>query len=258
MKSITQRSQALGGAFTQAVLGMTMALVWQGTVDSIHAQTVAYSANVIGIHRVDVPAGGVAMLSAPFVRGDNSLDAVIGTQAEPMQDAVRTWDGASYRKYLLFPPINDARSNTWVSAQNFLAAGVTMAPGTGIIFENSQDIVRQIVVAGDVVSEDSITIAIPTGIHLVSYPFSCSIGLNETTLTTAAKRGDSILVFDAQSQAYRRFMYFGEIPGDVLRSYKWLSAQTYLPTDQVLPIGSSFLYENNDEETIVWTEERKY
>lgn len=244
---------------------MILAVAAAGLVatGSAMAQTV-YSVNVVGFQKIQIPPGGFAFSSTPFLSATQDINGVIGEQGAdidaPNPDKVFTWNGTSYETFQRLPATgngNPGTENKWADA-SFNVATVTIAPGGGFIWQNAQTTTQEVVVVGEVVDLNggSITNTIPLGFSLLSYGWSSDIGLNASSLATVATEGDEIFIFETDSQSYKRYEYLGDV-GEPTLNFKWVDAEFNATTVQ-LTTGLSFFYRNNGPAAIQWIESQPY
>jgi len=234
------------------------------------AQGPVYSVNIVGFQKAPVSNGRIDFVATPFVAGTSSLDDVLGTQATDT-DEVFIFNSATqaYKKYVFIPSGTEGAEpfwNHWVDADTFeIPTGLSVGPGSGFIFRNSSVATNNLTFVGDVVSATTKTVTIPSGLSILSYPFSTSIALNASTLsgqTGSAREGDNIFFFNPATQAYKKYEFVGDA-GDPLLNYKWLDSDTFAPAETTGPNaillnpGDSFFYRNPGT-AITWTETKPY
>ena len=185
-------------------------------------QAAEVASNIVGYVKVEMPAGGIYLLSTPFDQVDgtaNTVDKVLGDQL-PANSVVFAWNGASYdsSNNLPFgwsPPDLDLARGTgwWVSLE---AESIT------------ED--QSVLIMGEV-PESDITIALTEGDNLVGNPVPVEMLLSVSGLATAP---DSTVAFFWNGASYdsANKLVFGWSPDSALAIGEgfWLT----------LPAGSSF------------------
>ena len=216
------------------------------------------SVNIVGFQQKALPAPGtVDLVAIPFAA--SSLHDVFGTHsffgsATPGgADRLRLWDPGQQR-YINVGVGPDGRfyrqtqQGTWVDPAEEYTAPVEEPSGFWIQSASGAPSGRQVTMVGDVVLDEELAYHFFEGVHIVTYPFSSSMplqemGFSESGATGSATPGgaDRIRVWDRDSQSYSNF---GLAPDG--NWYRQTSSGTWVdPAQQATRIfeaGEAFFY----------------
>ncbi len=233
-----------------------------------------YSLNTIGYQKITAPSTNYRLSAVPFATPPATVDRVIGGQltagAGPeTADNLLLFDTAAQRYRLLYLVNGTGDTNLdnhWIdtSVEPNGVATCTVPPNLGFWIRNRQVVDQTVIVVGDIVNDPTVTTPIVPGYQLLSYPYSTSIKINDTTLTNGAHAGlgmgsaDNIITWDPGTRSYRYYYLLGDV-GDTNLNYKWIDTGMH-PNDvatSALKRGQAFWY-NHRGSGFNWVESRPY
>lgn len=244
-----------------SLIGISVATAQTGAV---------YSLNVVGFQKVDTPDAALVLGSTPFDPNDPNMNEVLGDQLTggtgyANSDNLLLWDSAA-QTYKLFFLAGDvgvpAYNYKWIDTATSQVATNGILPGDGFWLRSRQASTQTVVMVGDVVNDPEVTNQVVQGLQLLSYPYSTSIAMNDTTFTNGAVGGtgytdsDNILLWDVSSQEYRLFFLAGDV-GVPAYNHKWIETATSQVATNLIQPGQSFWYRHRGA-GFNWVEARPY
>ncbi len=242
---------------------------------TLHAQTDAvYSLNVVGFQKLQAfdESRKYKLTATPFEAEDPNINSVISTQltggtSYGNSDDILKWDPTNqqYLKYYLVGDVPDPHfKHKWYDMQTSdVASNTDMLPGEGFWIRSRQSYTQTVVVVGDVVDDDDFTNHITAGFNLLSYPYSASIALNDTSFTNGGVGGssfgssDNIYIWNSTNQVYEKYFLVGDV-GDPHFNHKWYDLQTSdTATNIYLEPGMGFWYRHRGS-GFDWIEPKPY
>ncbi len=234
-----------------------------------------YSVNVVGFQKKELPdASQFDMYAAPFYTPGNTLIEIFGTNSlygnnsAPLADRLRLWD-PNQQIYINIGVAGNGRfysqtaDGNWVSPLDDVSE-MPLFPYEGLWIASSSQAPsdRTMTFAGDVVMDEDILYPFHPGFHLIAYPFSSSIPLQEMAFeesgaakNNSAPLADRIRVWDSDSQSYVNYglagngtWYLQDADGN------WVSP--LVESTHVIQPGDSFFYFSQGSYT--WEEENPY
>ena len=230
--------------------------------------------NIVGFRKVTVSAypKAYSLASMPFEREDPNIDHVIGPQLTggdgfSSSDDVLMWDAVNqrYLNYFVAGGVGEPWDGHWFTptlqpATNFPA---DLYPGRAFWIRSRQEFTQTVVFAGSLVSANSVTTRIPSGLSLLAYPYSAAIPINSTAFSNGASGGDSfgssdnILKWDAERQMFVNYFLAGDV-GLPEYNWKWIIPQGLVVASNVyLQPGEGFWYRHRGS-GFEWVEPRPY
>jgi len=240
---------------------------------TLHAQTDAvYSLNVVGFQKLQVfdESKKYKLTATPFEAEDPNINSVISTQLTggldyQEGDNIMKWDALhqQYEKYFLLGDVGDTNyDHKWIDSESKVATNTDMLPGEGFWIRSRHGYTQTVVVVGDVVDDDHFTNHITAGFNLLSYPYSASIALNDTTFTNGGHGGydfqesDDIYIWDQTNQQYQKYFLLGDV-GDTNYDHKWIDSESKVATNTYLEPGMGFWYRHRGT-GFDWIEPKPY
>ena len=253
---------------------LTMAAAF-AVVTSVHAQEQSvYSVNIVGFQKVELAdQSQFSLMSVPFDIGDGTLGDIFGTNtlygsASPgLADRLRFWDTAEqvYVNVGVGPDGKFYRQTSgggWVSPLEEVNFEVELGEGFWIVSSGEAGSDRDVILAGDVIADESFSYNFFTGFHVLAFPFSAPIDLQDTSFASsgasasaAPGAADRVRVWDRDEQAY---VNYGLGPDG--NWYLQTSAGAWVSplelADHTLQPGEAFFY--FAQESFTWTEPNPY
>ena len=239
---------------------LTMAAAF-AVVTSVHAQEQSvYSVNIVGFQSMDLPEGGkLDLVASPFESGGNTLSEIFGTEALTGSespggaDRLRFWDPSeqTYVNVGVGPDGNFYRQTaqgSWVTPLEQVDFPMDLTEGVWIVGAASAPEGRKLTLAGDVVMDDELSYNFTEGLHMVAYPFSSSIALQDMNFFESGASGaespggaDRFRAWDRSAQTY---VNYGLGPDG--QWYSQTAAGAWViplePSTYVLEPGQAFFY----------------
>ena len=247
-----------------------------GTPAAVRAEEPVLTLNTVGYQKFKVPgqaeSGRLRMASVPFNAPVQNLDGLVGTQLvghidASMADQVFAFDSLAqqYRYSYLLPGsgVPPEFQNRWFDPASGTLATNDLPPGTGFFFVNNHAPTRYVTVAGDVVTNATITLPVRPGLNLIAYPFNAPVALADLNLGAAPvghldpSFADNIVLFNADLQEWR---YFYRTPASGLPpqyANKWIDTANAIIATNVLQQGDAFYYVRRGN-LFHWSENRPY
>ena len=227
------------------------------------------SSNVVGYQKLDIPAGGYALLANPFVEvGTGSTDptgyAINDMFADDTEkstagrtaglgDQMQVWDSSlqGYKTYFFSSWVNQWAANSTPRA----ATTESFASGDGYWYLNRGESPYQLTVSGEV-STKEVEVTLVPGYTLVCNPFPADLPLNDenvdwgtagATAGRTAGLGDNIQIWDISLQGYKTYFFSSWVN-------QWANNSTpRVATTESIPAGQGFWYLNRSENNITIT-----
>lgn len=196
----------------------------------------AYSVNIVGVQQQSV-SSNYELLAVPFESGPTDLADVLGQQGTP-GDAIHVVvpGTGGYQTFFL---VDGPEGTTWIGgAQPF----ATPELQTGGAFWFITPTPRNIVMAGDVVTDETKTIAIQPGSQLLSYPYSSSVELTSVLDDAGVTAGSVIETWDPTTGTFQPQSFFAPGTG-------WTDPVVIEPGEAFVYVASS---------SFDWTVSRPY
>ncbi|MDD3276174.1 MAG: hypothetical protein PHP93_03875 [Kiritimatiellales bacterium] len=168
-------------------------VVVSGLASVSPAQSTVASANILGYTKINLaPGGKFRLISASFETAEtNTLSSIFGTNQLAQSDflagcdIISMWDPATskYQRWAQWTDGKFYKANDAAQWGNIIEGDpeVPMGCGFWIASAGSSTETNTILISGNVVSVSTQEVAIVQNYQMISYPFSSSIALNETT-----------------------------------------------------------------------------
>ena len=207
------------------------------------------SENVAGYYRVTLPPGGkLIALGVQFDPFDATLEGIIDPallreeeKDVTVGDRVMIWRGAGYD---IFKRSGDHYVN--VNSPT-VPTNPAMEAGQAIWVKSALDESSplELPITGQAVENVQIDTPIVQGLQLIAYPFSCDIGVNDTTFSENASReekdvsiGDRLMLWDPETSGYK-ILKLGA--GALSNAWVDVNTPTVAATNR-LDLGNGFWY----------------
>lgn len=212
------------------------------------------SQNAVGYVKIEVPAGGLNMVSTPFV----SMDGTEQTLGEifpdvPDQSSVFVYDAEDTQTYSSYRFFSGAG---WFNPDdNFAEAdGVVIPRGQGVWLRNSSGEVLESFVMGQVPGAEihpEETIIIFPGLNMITVAYPVEVDLDTLTEELASTDQDSIFKWNADMGSYVSARYFS--------GAGWFDPDNnFEPSEIVIRPGQAIWYRSEAASTISWTNSPRY
>lgn len=258
----TKKSVMVAAALVSGMLALPTLSTAQG--DSV------YSVNVVGFQKTELPPSGQFILAAPpfqtgepatllSIFGTNTLrqnnnylncDRVIlfNTDEQTYQTWAQWTDGVFYRA-------NNA--SEWAAG---ISGNPELSPGTGFwILSSSSSTTNTLTFVGDVILDEEIGVNILEGLHILGYPFSSEIAMQESGFAGSGATANNNYLSADQISIYQNGQY---------QTYAvWTDGQWYrannasewaagILSDEIILPGQGFFYRARNN--LTWTETNRY
>ena len=212
-------------------------------VAAVHAQNKV--SPPVGVLRIPISTNqSQVLVSSPFAPLDPSIESAIGDQLTPgttpeSSDSVLQWDPSLpeyIAAYRADPAAYTEAVSNWVSNfQTLNPSEMEVFPGDGfwLVSRHAQD--QNVFLAGQVVLSETHNMIVLPSLNLIAYPFSTSIGLENTDLWQSWQQDPST-------------------SGDTLVDQSGDPDQ--LPRQ--LTIGQGYWYDRQADTPLIWLETRPY
>jgi len=229
-----------------------------------------FSVNIVGFQRQELPDAGQLILSAPPFRvgQTNTLLGVFGTNSLQKSDTLTQCD-----RIILFDSVGQ-KYNTWAQAADgkFYRAN-TLSEWNNGTFTGDPDIPqgegfwirsassgRSLNYVGNVAIDDSVSIELRAGLHILAYPFSSEVNVQELGFSSSASRSDLLTSADRlsifENGSFRTYALASDglwYSANTLSEWNDLNAQ---PAQLVINPGEAFFY--TARQPFTWVETNKY
>ncbi len=225
--------------------------------------------NVVGYQKLDIPAGGYALLANPFVEVGTGLTTPEGYAINDMftgdtenstagrtsaqGDQMQIWDPTrqGYTTYFFSSWVNQ-----WAAGSTpRVATEESFALGDGYWYLNRGQEAYKLTVSGEV-STKEVEVTLVPGYTLVCNPFPADLPLNDENIdwgtagATAGRtsaQGDQIQIWDISRQGYTTYFFSSWVN-------QWAAGSTpRVATEESIPAGQGFWYLNRSQSDITIT-----
>ena len=247
--------------------GIAVGLCCVATI--VSAQEVV-TLGTFGFSKVDKPAGKLSLVGVCFGSMTNStlndvcpIEQYNGSRLVNSADRIIVWDATTqaYSTYALYD--NGSGVKEWRDYNDFYgsAENPSIPVGSGFWVNSlgsSTD--TNLVISGSVITEDSVTNHMVTGLQLMGYSFSTEADLNNTALkdqgagSRLVNNADRVIAWNVSTQAYETYALYDDGNGvKEWRDYNnFYSAPGAIPVD----LGHGFWYDAKS--TFDWIEQNPY
>lgn len=237
---------------------------------------VIYSQNTYGFRKVPVHSNNFTLVGFPYTAHPSDLNSAIGAQLtggghEMEADNILLWDPVHQRYHTFYrlgdvgdPHYNHQWIDTRMDPQDIATS--TVPAGAGFWVRSRQASPQQMLLMGEVVATATATNRIVPGLQILSYPYSTSIALNQTTLSSGATPGmsienaDTIFTWEPETRRFNYYYLLTDV-GDTNYNYKWIDTG-HLPyadvATNILRPGQAFWYRHYGTNSFDWIEAKPY
>jgi len=260
---------------------MTVAVATCAAV--VTAQAVS-SANIVGYTKVAKPGDAKLNIMGVTFQSENALlselcpvdqfNGALDAPANADQIIIYT-PGSGYATYAKYDASSYPGYETYVGWQSFTDFGFTspfvdpVVPAGSALWikavSGSAD--DEVILSGEVVSDEVVTNSIVTGLQMVANPFSEAVKLDDLNLyegatgaLDAAANADQVIVFDSDTQSYTTFAFYDVRSYGYPENSGWKPFTSFGFADPVatyeLQPGEGFWY--SAKAGFTWVESNKY
>ena len=215
-----------------------------------------YSQNAVGYVRIEVPAGGLSMVSSPFANIDGT-DQTLSDMFSDVPDGSRVFaydagETQQYKSYNFFDGAGwfQRVDQEWVEADD-----VVIQRGQGVWLRNASGSVLSSFIMGQVPGtstfpEEDITIF--PGLNMITVAYPVEIDMNTLTEELASTDGDRIFKWDAEAGGYKTAAFFAGAGWFDRVDGEWVeSSMTIAP-------GQAIWYRSVADSSVSWTNKPGY
>lgn len=247
-------------------ISITAALICLASITT--AQTVTLG--TFGYTRVEKPAAKLNLVGNGFE--DKTLTEIApvefynGGIDSAVSDKIYVWDpSVGYIAYALFDGSAYAQPVEWRLASAFFGSAVNpvISAGSGFWIQSSGSTVdTNVVISGNVITDQVVTNAIATGFQIMAYPFSSMVDLNSTELKNSGSGdvdsavSDKVIVWNMATQTYVTYALFDGTA--YAQPLEWRLASDFFTPAGAIPLnlGDGFWYDAKS--AFSWVETNQY
>ena len=249
---------------------------WGGSVAQASWAEAVVSSNVVGYQKLDIPAGGYALLANPFVEvGTGSTtpegyaindmfaddtDKSTAGNSMGLGDQLQVWDPTVQGYTTYFFSARTTPAKQWAAvATPRVATEESFELGDGFWYLNRSSESYKLTVSGEVSTKEVQVTLAPSGYTLVCNPFPVDLPLNDENIdwatagSTAGNSmglGDQIQIWDTAVQGYTTYFFSAR----TTPAKQWAAVATpRVATEDAIPAGQGFWYLNRGDTAITIT-----
>jgi hypothetical protein len=205
-------------------------------VASAQTSSNVLSQNAVGYVKAEVQPGEFSLLAQPFnsIDGDPTPSNVFGDSL-PVGTTLYVWDAVSatysFETYQTqtagFPP---------VTTTNWSPDTALLEPGKGFWVQVPTTV--DVTLMGEVPANASADVSIVEGFTMAAVPYPVDITVEETAIGANPAVGDTIYLWDSETQSYSFITYQTETSG-----FPPTTTTNWAPSSVTIPAGSGFWYQ---------------
>lgn len=251
-----------------------IALILLGAISDLTAQA-NVTIGTFGYSQVEKPAGTLNFVGDSFGDGGSTLNEIVpieqynGSTLLATADRVIVWDPgtqSSATNALFDDTASEGTTVEWRAADDFAGSAVNpvIPAGSGFWVESIGSAVdSNLIVAGNVVSSQSVTNQIVAGLQMLAYPFSVVVDLNATQLKDNATGAaffadaDRVIAWNVATQTYVTYALFDDTAygGSTI---EWRDGNSFTSPPGAIPLGLARGFWVKAKSAFSWVETNPY
>jgi hypothetical protein len=211
-----------------------------------------YSQNIVGyVNRPMAGGNAYAQISAPFLSGTNTMEAVM--PAIKKGDTVSFWTGSHFITLIYAGANFDGQGHAWTDSQGNGQNSPHINPGRPFIYQNNGNAITNTFV-GSIPTTNSTTIPGGHAYTLLVSAIPISDKLDSASLSLPFQAGDKVFIWTVDR--YHAYTYMGANFDGLGHAFADDSGQAQ--PSPVIQVGQAFFYQNNQDAAETWSQSLKF